>query len=408
MKRILSIIVSVVMIILSAGVVFAAPGGPEEGAEEPAAIGGLLGGWTVYEDTAEAELPEEVKAAFDKALEGYVGMNFTPIAYLGSQVVSGTNYMILCKGAPVVLDPQTGLYVVVIYADLEGNATITNVADFDIAAIEEGNAAGEAGEEAGSDSAESEGGETAEEAPAEEGEETAEEGDSEGAEALLGALGSLLGDSGEETADGAEEAAEGTADAADGGDAAELLGALGSLFGDSGEETADGAAEAADGAEDAAADGESEGAEVVLGLLGSLLGGSGEETAEGEETADGEDAFMDFVGGMFSLMLGGWSVPEAPEAAELPEDAAAAFSAVTESLLGVDYVPVALLGTKVISGTEYAILAHSTIPSANPTSYYSVLFIAANADQTYELLNGAVLYLAEFNEAVIDEEEPAE
>lgn len=95
----------------------------------------VTGGWQINEDETMAVLPESVQNAFDKACEEYVGMGFTPIAYLGSQVVSGTNYKLLCKGTTVTATPETKLVTVTIYEDLDGNAQITDVLDFDITAL---------------------------------------------------------------------------------------------------------------------------------------------------------------------------------------------------------------------------------------------------------------------------------
>ena len=103
--------------------------------EAPEAV---AGGWTVNGEYGEAELPEEAKAAFDKALEGYTGVGFTPVAYLGSQVVAGTNYAFLCKSTVVTADPITNLKVVTVYNDLEGNATIKDVIDVNVADYTQG------------------------------------------------------------------------------------------------------------------------------------------------------------------------------------------------------------------------------------------------------------------------------
>ena len=92
----------------------------------------IVGGWAVTENEA-AVLPKEVQTAFDKATAEYTGMTFVPVAYIGSQVVAGLNYAVLCEGTTVTADPVTELKVVIIYADLEDNARITNVADFTIA-----------------------------------------------------------------------------------------------------------------------------------------------------------------------------------------------------------------------------------------------------------------------------------
>ena len=97
---------------------------PESIAEKEAEE--ITGGWTRPESS---EITEEMKERMEKAMEGWTGASFTPIAYLGYQIVAGTNYAVLCRVTPVVLDPTDHFAVVYIYEDLEGNVTITEVVD---------------------------------------------------------------------------------------------------------------------------------------------------------------------------------------------------------------------------------------------------------------------------------------
>ena len=63
-------------------------------------------------------------AAVKKAYEDAADTDdYAPMAYLGSQVVSGSNYMVLARGK----GDKTGLYLVTIYADLKGNAEIHSI-----------------------------------------------------------------------------------------------------------------------------------------------------------------------------------------------------------------------------------------------------------------------------------------
>lgn len=105
--------------------------GEEEYVDPFAAESILCGGWNVG-IAAGAALPEEVQKRFDTALLDYEGMTFRPIALLGSQVVAGTNYSILCMGAPVIPNPVPSLKIVTLYADLQGGAKIIYVKDFNI------------------------------------------------------------------------------------------------------------------------------------------------------------------------------------------------------------------------------------------------------------------------------------
>lgn len=89
----------------------------------------MAGGWSASEASG-AALPEDIQKAFDTAMAGLTGVGYEPIAVLGTQVVAGTNYAILCKATQVTADAPTALAVLTIYADLEGGATLTSVCGF--------------------------------------------------------------------------------------------------------------------------------------------------------------------------------------------------------------------------------------------------------------------------------------
>ena len=96
------------------------------------AEGMLSGGWQAAEDPA---FTEELQAIFDKGLEGLVGVNYVPVAYLGSQVVAGTNHAFLCQATVVYPDAVPTWKIVFLYEDLQGNVSIMNIADFDFGAL---------------------------------------------------------------------------------------------------------------------------------------------------------------------------------------------------------------------------------------------------------------------------------
>ena len=108
----------------------------EQGDIELPEIGGdmpVVGGWKIIGE-GRAQLPEEAEQAFKAVTEKLLGATYVPVAYLGSQIVAGMNYAILCTRTLVTANPVTDLAVLTIYRDLEGNATLTNVADFDLGA----------------------------------------------------------------------------------------------------------------------------------------------------------------------------------------------------------------------------------------------------------------------------------
>ena len=92
----------------------------------------MVGGWNIVPHEAE-ELPKNAQAAFDKATEDLDGAEYTPVAFMATQVVAGMNYCILCQITPVVPDAVPTWALVYIYADLQGNAEIMNVYELYIA-----------------------------------------------------------------------------------------------------------------------------------------------------------------------------------------------------------------------------------------------------------------------------------
>ena len=83
--------------------------------------GTKVGGWTIAEDTA---MTDKLKAIFEKALEGNLGVKYTPIACLGTQVVAGTNYCFLAQGTVVYPDAVPQFKLVYVYADLEAQVRL--------------------------------------------------------------------------------------------------------------------------------------------------------------------------------------------------------------------------------------------------------------------------------------------
>ena len=95
-------------------------------------LGGALGGW---KHSAEPAVTEEMQAIFDKGLEGLVGVNYVPVAYLGSQVVAGTNYCFLAQATVGYPGAEPSYKLVYLYEDLEGNVSVLNIADLDLGAL---------------------------------------------------------------------------------------------------------------------------------------------------------------------------------------------------------------------------------------------------------------------------------
>ena len=91
----------------------ALPGGFEANAGDP----------SIYDNSNSA-----VKSAFNKTVENICGVDYEPVAYLGNQVVAGTNYLVLCRTYVVIPDAEPKFELVTIYEDLAGNTDLNNVA----------------------------------------------------------------------------------------------------------------------------------------------------------------------------------------------------------------------------------------------------------------------------------------
>lgn len=102
-------------------------------ADEP-----MAGGWT---PAADFTVTEERQAVFEKGLEMLVGVDYVPVAYLGSQVVAGTNHVFLVKGTVVVPNAPVSYALVYLYQDLQGGVTLMNIADLGIVPQEDGTVA---------------------------------------------------------------------------------------------------------------------------------------------------------------------------------------------------------------------------------------------------------------------------
>lgn len=99
---------------------------------------GLAGGWTAFEEMDKmADVTDEEKATFEKALDGMVGVGYTPVTILGTQVVAGENIAYLAKGTTVTAEPVTNAYVVSVYKDLEGGASVNNICVLNLADLTE-------------------------------------------------------------------------------------------------------------------------------------------------------------------------------------------------------------------------------------------------------------------------------
>ncbi|MBQ5991782.1 MAG: hypothetical protein IJL62_04455 [Clostridia bacterium] len=99
-------------------------------------VGGTVaGGWANAENPA---MTDGLRAIFEKALEGMLGVKYVPVACLGTQVVAGTNYCFLAQATVVYPDATPKYVLVYVYCDLSGDASVMNIADLPVVPNENG------------------------------------------------------------------------------------------------------------------------------------------------------------------------------------------------------------------------------------------------------------------------------
>lgn len=79
------------------------------------------GGWSSF-----TELEPEDGVVFEKAMEGLVGVSYTPVR-VSRQIVNGTNYRFFCYGEPATRERHKFPAIVKIYASLKGDVQIVNI-----------------------------------------------------------------------------------------------------------------------------------------------------------------------------------------------------------------------------------------------------------------------------------------
>ncbi len=87
----------------------------------------VAGGWTITEDFKNypvCDLPQGVADAFSEVMKNWVGAKYEPLMYLGTQVVSGTNHMILCRETLADREQTVKAATVIMNAPVSGEPQI--------------------------------------------------------------------------------------------------------------------------------------------------------------------------------------------------------------------------------------------------------------------------------------------
>lgn len=84
---------------------------------------------------------------------------------------------------------------------------------------------------------------------------------------------------------------------------------------------------------------------------------------------------------------GAVGAPQQPESPAMTDAASAALDKALEGVVGVQYVPVALLSTQVVAGTNYRILCEATVLYPGEQMHYVVVTLYESLEGTVSVLN---------------------
>lgn len=92
--------------------------------------GEKVGGWQGCDGFTQL-LAEEDITRFEKAIEGLVGVGYTPIQVIATQLVNGANYAYLAQGTTVTANPKKSFYIVKITEDAQGKVELVSAMEIE-------------------------------------------------------------------------------------------------------------------------------------------------------------------------------------------------------------------------------------------------------------------------------------
>ena len=85
-----------------------------------------LGGWNI-DEMKSCNLPQKAASAFANVCGGLVGAEYTPVLYVGSQVVHGTNHCIIAVQTVLTANPEKRLVKMVINEAADNSASLVSI-----------------------------------------------------------------------------------------------------------------------------------------------------------------------------------------------------------------------------------------------------------------------------------------
>ena len=84
----------------------------------------MVGSWTINVNTS--GMPQKIATAVGELGEKLIGAEYSPIAYLGSQIVNGTNHAVLAEQL-LLTGKDTKNIVLLIFNEKDGVVTLSNI-----------------------------------------------------------------------------------------------------------------------------------------------------------------------------------------------------------------------------------------------------------------------------------------
>ena len=85
------------------------------------------GGWVLADTIQPGNLPEKVATAWSELMQNIAGAKYVPVLYVGTQLVNGTNHMILSRQDLSVLNGESHLVKVILNCALTGEWSILSI-----------------------------------------------------------------------------------------------------------------------------------------------------------------------------------------------------------------------------------------------------------------------------------------
>lgn len=94
----------------------------------------------------------------------------------------------------------------------------------------------------------------------------------------------------------------------------------------------------------------------------------------------------DLLGGitLTGNILGGWQLEGKPIGSSMPQKLATGWDAAMEGFVGSDFTPQFLIGTQLVNGINYAVIAEQTLIVKDPTKHIAVVIVNVPFNMTGE------------------------